>query len=220
MSGSITFSAYISQLGTVSQVKGTILRELWGSEDSPFPKPWIRTSRLLSLTGQKYFDRRIRELRDESGCDIETGTLGGEHSYRFKSAAMNAANPRSYLTEADKRSLFQRFSFTCQICGKRTVAGVRGLQADHKVPLIRGGTHSSSNWQPVCNQCNVGKRGSCEGCQDECQKCPWAFPETVGRVTLVRLPPKLLSALYEKCENSQEKVEAAIVSAVSKSLNP
>lgn len=213
------FNAYTSQLGTVSEVKRTILRELWGSDNTPFPKPWVQSSHLLKLTGQKYFDRRIRELRDEHGCDIETGTISGEHCYRFKSSTINAANPRYYLTEAEKRSLFQRFSYTCQICGKRTAAGARGLQADHKMPLIRGGNHSISNWQPICVECNVGKRGACEGCKDECRKCPWAFPEIVGRTTLVRLTPKLLGALYEKCENSQAKVEAAIVAAITKFLN-
>jgi hypothetical protein len=211
--------SFMSQLGSLSKVKQSILRELWGPNDSKFPKPWILSSRLLELTGQKYFDRRIRELRDELGCDIETGNLGSEHRYRLISSSLKKANPRYYLTESEKRDLFLKHDYTCQICGRKCAAGIRGIQADHKIPLVRGGMHTSTNWQPICNECNVGKRGACAECQDDCKQCPWAFPEVVGRVTLVRLPPKVLSALYMRCSQNQRKVESGIVEALSRWLN-
>lgn len=212
------FKDYIRKVGSLSEVKFKILKTLWGSEDATFPKPWVTSSLLLKLTQQKYFDRRTRELRDELGCDIETAFCQGEHSYRLLSSSLRAANPRYYLTEAEKRVLFSKYGHACQICGKKAEGGVRGLQADHKIPLIRRGSHDSSNWQPICNECNVGKRGACEGCEDDCTKCPWAFPEEVGRVSLIRLPPEVLEAINQSGHCSARGTEKAVVELLRKAL--
>lgn len=209
---------YIDGFGQLSEVKEKILRKLWGRDRTPFPKSWVKSSELLALTGQKYFDRRIRELRDEQGCDIETAPMGGEHSYRIKSPDRSTTKPRGYLTETQKKNLFERFQYTCQICGVVTQAGVRGLQADHKIPLIREGSNDEQNWQPICNQCNVGKRGACEGCNDDCHKCPWAFPESVGRVTLLRIPGPMLEALSNRSGSNQRQLEQEIIGILKKEL--
>lgn len=206
-----TFKNYVAQLPGLSEVKLKILRRLWSEDSTPFPKPWVGSSILLDLTGQKYFDRRTRELRDEYGCHIENGHINGEHAYRLVSEKLQEAKPREYLTETEKRQLFERFQYICQICGAKADAGVRGLQADHKVPLIRGGKHVHSNWQPICNVCNVGKRRACADCLADCQKCPWAFPELVGQVTLVHLPPNILTAIRQRSGNDQLKFEQEII---------
>ena len=213
-----SLSVYLEKLGRLSAVKATILGTLWEQDTSPFPKPWVTSNELLELTGQKYFDRRTRELRDESGCDIETAHVNGMHSYRLKSGSLNALKPREYLTEIEKRTLFSRFKNCCQICGKTMVSGVRGLQADHKVPLMRGGSKDLSNWQPVCNDCNVGKRGACANCNDDCNICPWAFPENTGRVSLVRFPPDVLEAINSRFGSDQKHFEAAVVAILRASL--
>lgn len=213
-----SLKSFLAGFKGLSEVKTKILTRLWKNDKTSFPKPWVRSSELLTLTGQKYFDRRIRELRDEQGCDIETAPLNGEHSYRIKSATRTGGKPRGYLTGANKKALFQKFNHTCQICGGVFTAGVRGLQADHKVPLNRGGRNSEENWQPICNECNVGKRGACEGCLDDCQKCPWAFPETVGRITLLHLPPVILERLSKRCGPSQHQLEGEITRILEKDL--
>lgn len=213
----MSLTEYLRPFGNLSEVKQKILRELWRSDDAVFPKPWVQSSRLLELTGQKYFDRRIRELRDELGCDIETGNIRGEHSYRLLSARLNSANPRFYLSESEKRALFCRHDYTCQVCGGRFLAGVRGLQADHKVPLIRGGVHESTNWQPLCNSCNVAKRRACAGCQEDCQQCPWAFPERVGQLTLIRIPRGILTILEQRVGYDVKLIEEEIVRILAES---
>ena len=70
----LTFQEYYQKLlerQNLSEVKYNILKTLWDSGDN-FPKEWIKSSELLEITNQKYFDRRARELKDELGCDIET----------------------------------------------------------------------------------------------------------------------------------------------------
>ena len=85
-------------------------------------------------------------------------------------------NTRHYLSSNQKKELFLKQGFTCQICGKNDRPGQRGIQADHKIPLLRGGSNDSENWQTLCNECNVAKRRSCQNCSIDCKTCFWAFP--------------------------------------------
>lgn len=215
----MTFEQYVAGLPTkLSQVKHLILKTLWESGNS-FPRGWVRSSTLLNLTQQKYFDRRTRELRDELGCDIDTEPHNGEHCYRLASTNLTKFNPRSYLTSSQKKWLFNKANYNCQVCGRNIPPGVQGLQADHKIPLIRGGSHEENNWQAICNECNVGKRRACEGCGDDCKKCPWAFPEKAGLVTLVRIPQPIVQGIRDIGANGQKEVERVIISALERFLS-
>lgn len=187
----------------LSPVKIKILTALWNNGSS-FPREWVSSSDLLALTNQKYFDRRTRELRDELGLNIETKHINGEHHYRLVSDEVTVSNPRLYLTEPQKRALFEAQNSTCQICGKVAEAGLRGLQADHKVPLIKGGTHAADNWQSICVECNVAKRRACQGCNDDCNTCVWAFPETSGMPLTLRLPREVFDRVQSKLEGDKD----------------
>ncbi len=188
---------YIKSLPTkrkLSAVKLKILIKLWGNEEDCFPKPWVSSAELLELTGQKYFDRRTRELRDQLGCDLESAyqeEFAG-HGWRINSEKLSPPQDREYLTQTQKTDLFRKNNYCCATCGIRVEAGVRGLQADHKVPLSRGGSNDIKNWQPMCNNCNVGKRRACEGCSLDCGSCSWAFPEIVGVKTMLAINEQTL----------------------------
>lgn len=196
----MTFEKYYQKLpikNKLSDVKQTILRRLWGNDSDSFPKPWVSSAELLELTGQKYFDRRTRELRDSLGCDLESAyqeTFGG-HAWRLRSDTLTQPQQREYLSKVQKERLFAEADYRCATCGTQIKAGVRGLQADHKVPLSRGGTNALENWQPMCNNCNVGKRRSCEGCKLDCKRCSWAFPEKCGIPTLLNLSESVLRTI-------------------------
>ncbi len=199
---------YIELLPTtrkLSDVKLKILKRLWGNEQDPFPKPWVSSAELLELTDQKYFDRRTRELRDQFGCDIESAyqeTFSG-HAWRICSKTLAPPLDRDYLTQAQKVKLFEENDYCCAVCGLNVDAGVRGLQADHKAPLSRGGNNSLENWQAMCHNCNVGKRRACEGCDIDCATCSWAFPELVGVRTMVSINESTLRRIdsYSKDSN-------------------
>ena len=201
------FDEYIKTLPSgISDVKLKILKKLWHADSKSFPKPWVSSAELLDLTGQKYFDRRARELRDQLGCDIETqhkAELGG-HAWRINSPKLAPPQDREYLTQSQKSQLFSSAKNTCAICGKISEPGVRGLQADHKIPISRGGTNALENWQAVCNHCNVGKRRACEGCAIECATCSWAYPDVVGINTLVSINEKILSRITEYSKSTNQ----------------
>ncbi|WP_071932265.1 HNH endonuclease [Picosynechococcus sp. PCC 7003] len=194
--------SYLQSLPTkrkLSDVKSKILTRLWGDTSDAFPKPWVSSDELLELTGQKYFDRRTRELRDELGCDIESSYIEqfNGHGWRLKSSSLSPPQDRGYLTQRQKNKLFEDHNYTCVTCGIQISAGIKGLQADHKVPLSRGGSNELTNWQPMCNNCNVGKRRACEGCELECETCSWAYPEKFGVITVVSISEKTLRRIDE-----------------------
>lgn len=205
---------YIKKLPTkrkLSEVKIKILTRLWGSDSDKFPKSWVSSAELLGLTDQKYFDRRTRELRDQLGCDIESSYIRefSGHGWRLNSDKLTAPQDREYLTQNQKNKLFQESDFTCVTCGLKISAGIRGLQADHKVPLSRGGSNELANWQSMCNNCNVGKRRACEGCTLKCEACSWAYPEKFGIKTMVSISDKTLRRVdtySSKTSSTRDKV--------------
>ncbi len=210
----MNIAEYINGLnGEPSDVKIRILKRLWSEGDS-FPRGWVLSSELLELTGQKYFDRRVRELRDEFGCDIETGTYGGEHAYRLRSTEITIVMPRAYLPESKKQALFKEHDYKCAICDQAFKPGLRGLQADHKVPLSRSGSNDVSNWQPLCVECNVGKRRACADCDLDCETCPWAFPERLGRRIVLQLPANLIEFISELSSKQGTSLSDSIVAII------
>ena len=215
------FENYLSALPKkkrLSEVKSTILKRLWGSDDIDFPKPWVSSIELLELTGQKYFDRRTRELRDELGCDLESSYIAefSGHAWRLKSSMIAPPMEREYLTESQRSGLFSNDSNTCATCGKTVAGGVRGLQADHKIPLSRGGGNELTNWQALCHNCNVGKRRACEGCTDDCYTCSWAFPEKFGITTMLHLPEAALRKAQQLADANGISLDEIVAYAIRK----
>lgn len=216
----MTFDEYIESLPKkVSKVKGIILHTLWGDQKL-ISSRWVTSSHLLSLTGQKYFDRRIRELRDELGCNIESGIKDGEHCYLLVSTELAVGNLREYLSATQKKSLFEKQHYRCQICGDTFEAGVRGLQADHKMPLVRGGGNSPDNWQSICNECNVAKRRICASCELDCEKCFWAFPDRLGLKISLNIPTELLERLRKTAIKTNSTINDLIKDILDRNLAP
>jgi 5-methylcytosine-specific restriction endonuclease McrA len=217
------FERYIQTLPTkkLSRVKRIILQTLWGTNGNTFPRPWITSQTLLEQTQQKYFDRRIRELRDDLGCDLETKYVSTlqDHAWRLQSPTLQPPKPRSYLTVRQKVDLFKRHDFSCAICGVTIAAEERGLQADHKVPISRGGRRDLNNWQPLCQDCNVAKRRACQGCDLPCESCVWAYPETVGIRTTIAFRESTLRRLDRFVQATQGNRDAITNDAVDRYLD-
>lgn len=177
----------------LSDVKKAMLERLWQEGGPGFPRGWVASKELNDISGQSEFARRLRELQRNEGCDLEERS----NYYRLKSPEVSGATPRGYLTESQKKTLFEAQNYQCQICGKQMdwqATGKAAPQADHKRPLTRGGGDEWANWQTLCNDCNVAKRGACHGCREDCEQCPWAYPEKFGVVVSVGLPKDLYAA--------------------------
>jgi 5-methylcytosine-specific restriction endonuclease McrA len=57
---------------------------------------------------------------------------------------------RGSFTAQEFREHFERYGNKCLACGDTEAV----LEADHVVPLIKGGSDSISNIQPLCGSCN------------------------------------------------------------------
>ena len=77
---------------------------------------------------------------------------------RAKSARRRAriAGNGGNFTPGEWRDLKHRSGNSCLCCGRKDVA----LQADHVIPISKGGTNDIGNIQPLCGDCNKTKRQS------------------------------------------------------------
>ncbi|SEQ12476.1 HNH endonuclease [Rosenbergiella nectarea] len=171
----------------ISPAQWEMLKFLFNQGDT-FPRNWVPRETLHNLVQQSDYRRRLTELGDEIGLNIER--QAGSNAYRLSSLNLKVANPRTYLTKTQKDSLLFNHHYTCQVCSLQDFGNSTGtLQADHKIPLARGGGHNSDNWQTLCHVCNVGKRNACQDCTRDCLQCPWAFPELHGIRVMISLTP-------------------------------
>jgi len=205
----VSFESYLQKLPKLNKVQEKILYTLWVSDIETFPKPWVDSIDLLQITEQKNFDRRIRDLKSQIGCDIESGRDKRTSQYRLRSLDILPVTIRGNIQKSKKLELFRKHKYKCNVCGKLTPSGSLGLQADHKIPISRGGDNGNSNWQPLCNHCNAIKRSACAGCKEDCLSCHWAFPEKTGRHSMYRVAPNILKPL-EKHFGSKHEAEKAI----------
>ena len=70
-----------------------------------------------------------------------------------------------YLPQWLRRAVFYRDNGRCQYCGKDLsglimVMDDRGIQYDHVIPLEKNGTNDATNFQLLCESCNLHKSGN------------------------------------------------------------
>jgi hypothetical protein len=177
-----------------------LLIELLSSQEA------ISSKDLLAATKQKYFDRRIRELRDEFGYDIVTEKLEGKHAYRLRSLIRGKGQPRTYLGAKQKRDLLNDSPKTCSLCGSQFTK-IKTSVFDHRIPLIRGGEGVAANFQLLCQNCNNQKRTQCKGCDLNCKTCFFAFPEKFPKPITLRFTEEDLIELHKLAALNNQAVE-------------
>jgi len=217
----MTLEEYKKLLPPLSDVKKLILNTLWADDSTGFPKPWFSSNKLLQITEQKNFDRRMRDLKNLYGCDLEQSHINGSSSYRIFSDKINQQNSRKNIKSSVKQKLFADSNYTCAVCSQQFNAGLRGLQADHKIPVSRGGNHDLRNFQSLCNNCNAIKRSACSGCEMNCHYCHWAFPEN-NKDFLLKIPNNIMENIISHHSNKDGAHESiiSIIDSYSKFLAP
>jgi 5-methylcytosine-specific restriction endonuclease McrA len=178
---------------------------------------WISGPEILEVTGQKYYDRRVRELREE-GWDIKLERHGRISGYRLVSLIKAAGKKRTYPNANQKRQVLSRDECTCQLCSldMRDDDPSSVPQIDHRIPLLRDGDTEVSNLQVLCSECNVVKRGACKNCKrTNCEGCIYAYPEKAGRRISLTIPPEL-DSIFEMYLQNREEVESKIIDFLRK----
>jgi 5-methylcytosine-specific restriction endonuclease McrA len=109
---------------------------------------------LPSLGSQEQLDRRRRELNRY--FVIERVRDGTETRYRLAQAKPLSPEARMGMSERDRASVLRHGR--CAMCGRTAADHGIVLQVDHKIPQAWGGSNELENLQPLCEECNRGKK--------------------------------------------------------------
>lgn len=110
----------------------------------------------VSGKAARHVNRRLRALR-ESGFDVPAVHMNGE--YRYPLRGWRPTGPmvgRPVISDKVRAQVLapQR----CAQCGKSPLEDGVKLVVDHKIPRDWGGGDELDNLQPMCEQCNGGKK--------------------------------------------------------------
>lgn len=151
--------------------------------------------------------RRVRELQGEEGftCIIKEGI-----NYQLTSLTLSPKRePRAKPSAQLWRNIKELCDGKCAHCG--AAEPDIQLSPDHRIPRARGGTNSDENWQPLCEQCNNAKSSSCQGCNQNCNVCFWAFPEAYKPIIIDDTNRELIRRSAEKKKLNQSELANKIL---------
>jgi 5-methylcytosine-specific restriction endonuclease McrA len=138
-----------------------IYRLLFENQGSPLTMHEIR-GRLAHIGTQEQLDRRRRELNRY--FVIEHATEGRETSYMLVARKERDAGLDVGISEKDRAVVLRHGR--CAQCGRTPLEDNVKLQVDHKIPKSWGGTDDLENLQPLCEECNRGKKDLFESYRD------------------------------------------------------
>lgn len=146
----------------------------------------VSNERLIQVSGQHNYARRIRELRAEGWDIIYSASPSG---YILRSTKRTSKNADEYINLKLRQKVLERDRYTCQLCGHKAKdfyedgESVR-LEVDHILPLKQGGKTIEGNLWTLCSRCNAGKKSLLD------------YPETIkSRIISVNLPDDLREKL-------------------------
>lgn len=174
-------AVFVSPSASNKTYYSAILRALWPAGHG-IPGPVLTENQIRAAVDEyrttrgeaPYKDvfRRMRELQGEEGF---TAIVKEGNRYQLQSLEVSQKRePRAKLSNTDWKKLKELYGHRCASCGAQE-PDVK-LSPDHKIPRSRGGSNDLGNWQPLCEQCNINKSNTCQGCRLNCVVCSWAFP--------------------------------------------
>lgn len=122
----------------------------------------ITTAKLRKITGISEYARRIRELRDEEGWDIQSHHDRKDlKSNEYRLVSLNQRQVLNREMPPEKRArILDRDNHTCTFCHAKEGDPSRinrrkvHLEVDHIIPLSQGGTHEDANLRSICMDCH------------------------------------------------------------------
>lgn len=200
-------NGFITKSNSNKAIYRVILEALW-PKGHGIPGPIIDRESIRNAVdeakGKPYLDvfRRLRELQGDEGF---LGVVKQGKQYQLIDLNIyQKKTPRTQLSDEKWSLVVAHYKNICAVCG--SVPDEKGFQQDHKVPRARGGTDSTTNWQPLCDSCNNMKSVACRACNEDCTKCGWVYPEFYKPV---KLPGSTLRALHQYAD--ERKLDANLL---------
>lgn len=115
--------------------------------------PEIESAVEPAIGRQTQLGRRRRDLNPH--FEIESRRFGRETKYRLAGRKSEAQNSQG-ISEKVRAEVLQWGR--CAMCGRRALEDDVRLQVDHRIPQSLGGGSEMANLQPLCEECNRGKK--------------------------------------------------------------
>jgi hypothetical protein len=130
-----------------------IYRILYENRGHPLTMQEIR--QLIGARGSdEQLGRRKRDLHSHFSID-RTGS-GKDTKYELVGRRRALAGATTNLSERERALILQ--VGRCAMCGRKPIDDGVKLQVDHKIPRNWGGSNDLENLQPLCEECNRGKK--------------------------------------------------------------
>ncbi|TSC87302.1 MAG: HNH endonuclease [Microgenomates group bacterium Gr01-1014_16] len=165
----------------------------------------VPNEKLIEVSGQHNYARRIRELRAE-GWDIRYSS--SPSGYTLKSVNKKGVQTDGYINLKLRLKVLERDRYVCQLCGhkggeKYDDGHVVNLEVDHITPLRQQGKTVEENLWTLCSRCNAGKKSLA------------AYPETIkNKIVSVNLPDDLRLLVSEKSLKTGRSVNSLLLDAI------
>jgi 5-methylcytosine-specific restriction endonuclease McrA len=126
---------------------------LWEHRNDPLTMQDVR-EHLGELGQQEQLDRRRRELNRY--FVIERVGRATETRYVLTRRKPRSPETGTGISEGDRAAVLRHGR--CAMCGRTPLEHGVVLKVDHKIPREWGGTDDLENLQPLCEECNRGKK--------------------------------------------------------------
>lgn len=107
-------------------------------------------------------DKRKRELRTNHQLDVRSEYDQSKGAYVHRLVGFLSDSDyrvgRAPINRRQRAEILIRFHSRCAMCGRNPTEDAVKLDIDHVVPLEWGGTNEVENLQPLCQECNSGKK--------------------------------------------------------------
>lgn len=195
-------------MAKVKTVKGGVWQRLLDALTKEIGKV-VTNAKLIKVSGQHNYARRIRELRAEGWDIVYNPSPGG---YILRSTKKISKNVDEYINLKLRQKILERDGYVCQLCGhkggqKYADGETVKLEVDHIVPLNQNGKTIEENLWALCSRCNAGK------------KSLFAYPETKkNRIISLNLPDELRRKLNALAIKSGKTINSILLTAIKRGL--
>lgn len=115
----------------------------------------LEIRRQLRIRAQQHLDRRIRDL--DANHVIDRRVERGVTFYVYRRPRTQARDSTG-ITKKVRAEVLNAHGRRCQMCGRTPARHKIVLHIDHKIPRRWGGKTVFANLEPLCSECNEGKK--------------------------------------------------------------
>ena len=141
--------AYLKKYRAENKEKIAAKNKEWRDNNPNHKANWVKENKRAVKEYHKKYHAENKEKRAEYNKEWNKSNKERSNSITQKRRARQLGNGTFIVSERFIKNLYNS---PCRFCG-----GSDKIEADHILPISRGGRHSEGNLQPLCKSCNSSK---------------------------------------------------------------